>query len=343
MKHFNRICVLFFILISISAAGYSQNPGADQLGLPGDNLNLYGVLALFKQSNNVQDFEQRLNDPNNKVNNLDLNNDGQIDYIRVVDYGNGGTHSLVLQDPVTPTESQDLAVLEIEQRGDGVAHIQIVGDESLYGKNYIIEPENEQQPMQMPPPTNNYNPTPPMLINVWGWPSIQFMFSPRYTYWNSPYYYGYYPGWWSPWRPFAYQAYWYNMYGYRSYQRRVYYNHMMGAHDLYYGHRMVSPTVHGYIRSNAYNGPRGEGPRGEGPGGRRDIGPGGNNQPHVVGGGREGGGREEGSGRPANNFNNQPRQESAPRQQVAPRPEAPRNMGGGGGRPSGGGGGGRRR
>ena len=59
MKHIHKNCVLFFILISISATSYSQQqpPMSDTLGLPGDNLNLYGVLYLFKESVSVQDFE----------------------------------------------------------------------------------------------------------------------------------------------------------------------------------------------------------------------------------------------------------------------------------------------
>jgi hypothetical protein len=325
MKHFNKICALFFILISISAAGYAQQqpPMSDTLGLPGDNLNLYGVLYLFKESANVQDFEQRLNSPDSKVNNLDLNHDGQTDYIQVIDYGQNGLHSLVLRDAISATESQDVAVIEIEQRGNGVAHVQIVGDEALYGKNYIIEPQDQQQQqIQPPPPVNNYNPNPPILYNVWGWPCIQFMYAPNYVYWHSPWYWGYYPGWWRPWSPFGFHAYWYNMYGYRGYQRRVYYNHMAGAYNIYYGHRMMSPIVHGYIRNNTYYGPRMESG-----GGRREVGP--NNAPRNVEPRRDfNGGRQQG------NFNNQPRQQAAPRQQ------APRNMGGGGGH---GGGGGRRR
>ena len=105
---------------------------------------------------------------------------------------------------------------------------------------------------------------------------------------------------------------------------------MMGAYNVYYGHRAFSPTVHTYIRTNVYRGPR------EvvgGPGARREVNGNFNNQPR----------REE--ARPVNNFN-EPRRESAPRQeaprqQAAPRQEMPHNNGGG--RPGGGGGGGRRR
>jgi hypothetical protein len=309
MKNINKICVLLF-LTSISAAGYAQAPQTpDSLGLPGDNLNLYGVLALFKESKSVEEFEQKLNTPDNKVNNLDLNHDGQTDYIRVKDYGKGGLHSLVLQDPITATESQDLAVIEIEQQGNDVAHVQIVGDEDLYGKNYIIEPQDQQQAQQAPPPVDNiganYSPPPPVFVNVWGWPSVQFMYGPSYVYWNSPYYWGYYPHWWNPWRPMGFHSYWMGMYGYRGFQHRVYENRIIAAQNIYYGHRQTSVIVHNNITNNVYHGPR--------TGGRAATTNPGNSG--NSGGPRGGGGRKAVS----NNTNTQPKQQSAPRQQVAPK------------------------
>ena|GEM_PF-2470660 len=46
-----------------------------------------------------------LNTENNDVNNLDLNDDGQIDYVRVVDRMDGDVHAIVLQVPVSASES----------------------------------------------------------------------------------------------------------------------------------------------------------------------------------------------------------------------------------------------
>ena len=251
MKYTNNICALFFILISIGAVGYTQTP--DSLGLPGDNLNLYGVLTLFKESKNVEEFEKKLNTPDNKVNNLDLDHDGKIDYIRVKDYGENGVHSLVLQDPITATETQDLAIIEIEQQGNNNVHVQIVGDEDLYGKNYIIEPQDQQQ---TPVNDDTYNQGAPVMVNVWAWPCVEFMYGPSYVYWNSPWYWGYYPSWWYPWSPIGYYAYWNGMYPYRVYHHRVYANHIIVAQNIYYKHRQTSPTVHNNIEHNVYYGPR---------------------------------------------------------------------------------------
>jgi hypothetical protein len=127
-------------------AGCRLNAQSDSLGLQGDNLDLRAVLNIFKQSSNVEDFEKKLNSADTKVNNLDLNHDGQVDYLRVVDYNKDNLHSLVIQAPVSRVESQDVAVIQVEKKDDKTAHIQVVGDEALYGKNYIIEPSDAPAP-----------------------------------------------------------------------------------------------------------------------------------------------------------------------------------------------------
>jgi len=126
----------------ISATYNLMQPSDDSLGLPGDNLDLSAVLNIFKESKNVEDFEKNLNNADNKVNNLDLNHDGKVDYIRVIETGSDTLHNLVLQVPISRSQSQDVAVIQIQKKADKTIHLQIVGDETLYGKNYIIEPQD---------------------------------------------------------------------------------------------------------------------------------------------------------------------------------------------------------
>ena len=54
------------------------------LGLPGDNLDLYAVLTLFQKSKTIEDFEKSLNDEKTGINNLDLDLDKKVDFIKVV-------------------------------------------------------------------------------------------------------------------------------------------------------------------------------------------------------------------------------------------------------------------
>jgi hypothetical protein len=58
----------------------SSTPGLDPQAL--------GVLV--KSCSSAQDIEQKLNDPATGINNIDLNNDGQVDYVNVSEYNNNG-------------------------------------------------------------------------------------------------------------------------------------------------------------------------------------------------------------------------------------------------------------
>ncbi len=262
MKITNLFATLF-IAISVCATTSSSAQSADSLGLPGDNLDLYGVLDLFKKSENPEEFEKALNSSDSKLNNLDLNGDGETDYIRVIDRTEKDAHALVLQIPVNEDEAQDVAVIEIEKKDDGTAHVQIVGDEELYGKNYIIEPTEEKnaasltatpqstQPQQ-PQQSNRTTTTtpapattpPPVVVNVWGWPTVRYIYAPVYSPWVSPWRYRYYPPYWRPWRPVYWSMYHPYWYPHHYYHHRVYAYGMVRAHDVYYSHRVVSRTVY---------------------------------------------------------------------------------------------------
>ena len=109
MKVKNVIILSFFLTVIFPFTSFAQS---DSLGMLGDQLDLYGVLDLFKNTDNLEEFEKKLNSEDNEVNNLDLNNDDKIDYIRVVDYKEGNGHAIVLQVPINETESQDVAVIE---------------------------------------------------------------------------------------------------------------------------------------------------------------------------------------------------------------------------------------
>lgn len=235
MKTRSIFCALFLYLsLSASATVFAQE---DSLGLPGDNLDLYGVLDLFKKSGNPEEFEKALNKEDNKLNNLDLNGDGQIDYIRVIDHNEKNAHTLVLQVSINDKESQDVAVIEIEKNADETARMQIVGDEDLYGKDYIIEPADETANK-----TSTKSSSPPVIVNVYTWPSVRYIYHPTYVVWVSPWSWHVYPVWWTPWRPVYWSVYHPHWYGHH-YHHRVYTHNVVYAHNMYYGHRVVSKNV----------------------------------------------------------------------------------------------------
>ena len=52
--------------------------------MAGDNLDLYAVLDLFLKSKTIEGFEKSLNDTKTGINNLDLDLDRKVDFIKVV-------------------------------------------------------------------------------------------------------------------------------------------------------------------------------------------------------------------------------------------------------------------
>lgn len=197
-------------LMGISAQAQG-NSSEDSTGLPGDNFSLQGALAMFKKAGSPEEFEKMINSPDNHVNNLDLNGDGDIDYVRVIDKSKGGDHVFVLQVPVSENESQDIAVIELEKNGAESASLQIVGDEDIYGEQTIAEPSEdiETEPGGNGPYYNpdNYSFAPSgAVVNVWFWPCVRFVYTPSYTLWVSPWRWHRYPMWWHPWRPLAWHV-----------------------------------------------------------------------------------------------------------------------------------------
>src|ERR1051325_5733022 len=88
-------------LLSLPAFSQSKDqPKEDStamLNLPGDNLDLYAVLDLFQKSKTIEAFEKSLNDEKEGVNNLDLNLDKKVDFIKVVTQkGEDSSYTFVL-------------------------------------------------------------------------------------------------------------------------------------------------------------------------------------------------------------------------------------------------------
>ncbi len=213
----------------------------DSTGLPGDHFSLEGALELFKTSSSPEDFEKRLNQEDGHVNNLDLNEDGEVDYIRVVGHMEGDMQVLVLQVDVSAKESQDIAVIEMERQGEDEVVLQIIGDEDVYGESVIVEPY-EQYTVEPDAPRQ----TEPsrVVVNVWTWPAVRYMYAPGYTVWVSPWRWRAYPTWWRPWRPLRWSAWHVRVTPFRAHRYHVVTNHrVVRAHKVYVPRRTHSTVV----------------------------------------------------------------------------------------------------
>ncbi|MBL0306963.1 MAG: hypothetical protein IPQ25_13295 [Chitinophagaceae bacterium] len=244
MKTFKYIIsALSFSCIMMGTATAQNQPGVDSTGLPGDDFSLQGALQMFQDAATIEDFEKAINTEGNHINNLDLNADGEIDYIRVVDKSEKDVHAFVLQVPVSETENQDIAVIELEKTGEANAIIQIIGDEDIYGEQVIVEPDGGGEEAfynfndsKLSGPNAGYDfTTPGIVVNVWLWPSVRFVYGPAYRPWISPWRWRYYPGWWKPWKPLR----WHAWHPFRAHYHRPF--SVVRTHRVIHAHRVYTP------------------------------------------------------------------------------------------------------
>jgi hypothetical protein len=221
------------LLAFVTSVTYAQESRDE---VPGDHFSLEGALELFKKSASPEEFEKHLNTSDNRVNNLDLNGDGQTDYIKVIDRNEGSVHAFILQAIVSETEAQDVAVIELEKLSNGKAVLQIVGDSDIYGIETIIEPTEEVR-------VNAGATTSRNVVNVWAWPSVQYVYSPHYVVWVSPWRWTYHPFWWNPWRPVGYYAYYSYWQPYRPYYSICHTRRVVYAQRIYRPYRTTSVVV----------------------------------------------------------------------------------------------------
>ena len=221
----NSFFVIVIVLTSLlSLPIFSQtDKEPEALGLPGDNLDLYAVLDLFQKSKTIEDFEKSLNLENTKINNLDLDNDKKVDFIKVTTKKDGDNFTFILQDAVSKTETQDVAVILVSKDKNKKVTIQIVGDKELYGKDYIVEPKaagtaavtanpgyTGADPVTMDIPAST------TTVVVQSAPIVQYVYSPAYVPYYPPYYYGYYPPYFAAFTVMAVGIYRHNNYYYHG-------------------------------------------------------------------------------------------------------------------------------
>ena len=199
MKKNLSLLVVAMSLLCSPVFSQSEVDTTNKLGLAGDNLDLYAVLTVFQKSKTIEAFEKTLNDEQTKINNLDLNLDKKVDFIKVTTTKKDSAFTFILQVDVTKTETQDVAVILVNKE-NGKISIQAVGDPELYGKDYVIEPKGNSSVTANPgytgadPVTVNIEATPTTVV-VQQAPIVQYVYSPAYVPYYPPYYYGYYPGW----------------------------------------------------------------------------------------------------------------------------------------------------
>ena len=148
-----------------------------------DHLDLNAVASLFSQCKDLEDFEKRLNNPDIGISNLDLNNDGQVDYLRVVETVKEQAHRITLQAVIGHNQFQDVATITLEKNSEGNVTVKIIGATDIYGDNYTIDSVD----------------APPLFPLVF--------WAAHYRPWRSTSNWDNYPGHYRPWSPFPLDIY----------------------------------------------------------------------------------------------------------------------------------------
>ena len=168
--------LLCALLISLDITGQEITLDDSNKEENEENLDLEVAATIFGESSDLEEFEKKLNDPDNKVSNLDLNKDGEVDYLKVVEKTDGNTRTVYVQACVTEDTFKNVASIVVKKDKKNKASVTVIGDTEIYGEEYVIVP--------------TYKTTPAVVIWFWG---------PSYRVWVSPYRFGYYPAYYRPW------------------------------------------------------------------------------------------------------------------------------------------------
>lgn len=195
-----KLLPLFFSIF-FAVVGFTQN--TENLG---EDFDLEALPSVLEKVSDFEALEKAINEEGNDVNNLDLDGNGEVDYVLIQMENDGDTYIAYLRVATSETEFQDVATLEMEKKSSATATFQIVGDEALYGKDYILEPEGGivdisesssstsggkggPSPYIIPPP-------PAVRVSV-----CVGVFRPGFVIFVSPYGFHVRPVWFRPWRP----------------------------------------------------------------------------------------------------------------------------------------------
>ena len=196
-----RRFIVFFMMATICAWPLSMAKADQTVTVTAtnadisENLDLKTVATLFGQAKDLEQFEQMLNNPDSAFSNLDLNGDGNVDYLRVIETADQNRHLVVIQAVLAKDIYQDVASIFVEKDPESESvTVQVIGDEYIYGADYIIEPVYIYRP----------------IIYDWFW-------GPSWVCWHSPFYWDYWPTWWHPYHCIAHHLYWDHIYWHHHY------------------------------------------------------------------------------------------------------------------------------
>jgi len=128
--------VLSIFAFAVILGGCSQPPQQNNVTIQSNTTAGFDVnkLAnLVKTSTDPQVLEKAINDPNSQISNLDLDKDGNIDYLKVSE---PGKNQLDVIDDVSKDQSVTVASIKVNPTDNSNADLNIQGNPQYVGDNY---------------------------------------------------------------------------------------------------------------------------------------------------------------------------------------------------------------
>lgn len=109
----NKSLLIISILL-LSITSYAQRVNVyPKNSYVEENLDLNAVSRIYDETTDLVDFERRLNYPNGRISNLDLNNDNKVDYLRVSEKIENNIKIILIQSELSPNIYEDVATINI--------------------------------------------------------------------------------------------------------------------------------------------------------------------------------------------------------------------------------------
>jgi len=162
------------IALALAGCGNPNPPQQNNVTIQNNTTAGFDVnrlAAMVKTSTDPQVLEKAINDPNNQINNLDLDKDGKVDYLKVTE---PGKNQLNVVDDISADNSVTVASIKVDPTNNNQADLNIQGNPTYVGDNYMYH--------------SSFGLTDFLLLS--------YMMRPH-PYYMPMYHYGYYPSYYS--------------------------------------------------------------------------------------------------------------------------------------------------
>jgi hypothetical protein len=132
-----KILIALTSVVLLASACNQNPPQQNNVTIQSDNapagFDVNKLAQLVKTSTNPQVLEKGINDPSNHINNLDLDKDGNIDYLKVEE---NGPNKLNVVDDVSNADSVTVARINIDPNtNNNTADLSVTGNPQYVGYN----------------------------------------------------------------------------------------------------------------------------------------------------------------------------------------------------------------